>query len=131
MGAGFQYADLQTIYLAQQNARDDALRWSDKATSFIDTVRLLVDIDNPQSESQKDTVNIVWKSLMASESPEGERKIWDIVRRRLLDPKTAEDKLVKKRLDDIIGGLTRPYMVTDELLHIPVRESNTTQEGNQ
>ena len=131
MGAGFQYADLQTLYLNQQNARDDALRWSDKATSFIDTVRLLVDIDNPQSESQKDTVNIVWKSLMASESTEGERKIWDIVRTRLLDPKTTEDKLVKKRLDDIMAGLTRPYMVTDELLHIPVRESNTTQEGNQ
>ncbi|MGE3523535.1 MAG: hypothetical protein AB7I96_11765 [Candidatus Dadabacteria bacterium] len=129
MGAGFQYADLQTVYNAQKNGMKDATRWANKATSYISTVRRLVDVDNPQNEEDREVTNIVWEALMSSESPEGQDKIREIVLERLLNPKTLEEKMVEKRLKDIIGGMTRPYMITDDLLKNYQDRSPPTQQG--
>lgn len=115
--AGYQPAELQAIYLAQEKDRSEQERYADKATSFIATVRKLVDIDGGgYSPEEAENVQIVWNALMGAEVPAAQDKIRGIVIERLTKPKSREDELVAKRIDDLIQGLVRPGMVSDELI---------------
>lgn len=118
---GFQYSDLNKIYLASMNQLDDHRRMQEKSEAIIKTIDdILVRSNTTQQDpKQAQVINLVFNALMENETPENQMKIRDNALRRILDPTTTQDRLRRGQIQDLIydgmlsGGPVAPNLLED------------------